>query len=76
MVIETSPETPLSLRYIGAVWNVNQNLILGICGGECRCTELEPGRVRSTLNNTLKELQLDYLDLYLVIQARPLYSMS
>ncbi|KAF5182497.1 Aldo-keto reductase, partial [Thalictrum thalictroides] len=30
------------------------------------CTELSPDRVRIALNNTLRELQLDYLDLYLI----------
>ncbi|MED6174901.1 hypothetical protein PIB30_073334 [Stylosanthes scabra] len=30
------------------------------------CTELTPERVRISLNNTLEELQLDYLDLYLI----------
>jgi diketogulonate reductase-like aldo/keto reductase len=30
------------------------------------CTELSPERVRPALQNTLKELQLEYLDLYLI----------
>ncbi|KAL2509825.1 NAD(P)-linked oxidoreductase superfamily protein [Forsythia ovata] len=30
------------------------------------CTELTPERVRPALQNTLRELELDYLDLYLV----------
>ncbi|PKI34135.1 aldose reductase [Punica granatum] len=30
------------------------------------CTELSPDRVRTAFNNTLQELQLDYLDLYLI----------
>ncbi|XP_010257009.1 PREDICTED: aldose reductase-like [Nelumbo nucifera] len=30
------------------------------------CSDLSPDRVRPALNNTLKELQLEYLDLYLI----------
>ncbi|KAI6698557.1 hypothetical protein NL676_018676 [Syzygium grande] len=35
------------------------------------CTELSPDRVRPASNNTLQELQLDYLDLYLDGSSRP-----
>lgn len=34
--------------------------------GSFRCTNLVPDRVRPALENTLKDLQLDYIDLYLV----------
>jgi len=30
------------------------------------CTDLVPDKVRPALENTLKDLQLDYIDLYLV----------
>lgn len=41
------------------------NVLVGTCLNK-RCTELSPERVRPALQNTLKELQLEYLDLYLV----------
>ncbi|KAG7600812.1 putative aldehyde reductase [Arabidopsis thaliana] len=41
------------------------NVLVGTCLNK-RCTELSPERVRPALQNTLKELQLEYLDLYLI----------
>lgn len=44
--------------------------------GKHRCSELSPERVHTALCNTLQELQVDYLDLYLVIAGLWLCSVQ